>query len=135
MNDESRSLGIDFHYAKGGTVTVARCRAQLERAAKELAAAKRLGLAEETSGSSVPTRHGAELNATDVLGALVNPHCAAIHPARLARGLADIRRATFGQDLRVDPRRRRSLLTGSIPIAGPSARRSSCEPPRVSRHN
>ena len=30
-----------------------------------------------------------EVGATDVLGAVVNPNCAALHPARLVRGLSD----------------------------------------------
>ena len=42
-----------------------------------------------TSAWSVRPTRRRELGATRVLGALVNPHCAAIHPFRLARGLGD----------------------------------------------
>jgi glycine/D-amino acid oxidase-like deaminating enzyme len=88
VGDVSSKLGIDCHYAKGGTIAAARTVAQLERAKQEVAAARRLGIREEDirlAGAGEATR---ELGATSVLGAVVNPHCAAIHPARLCRGLA-----------------------------------------------
>ena len=46
-----------------------------------------------TCGWSMHTRRGDEIGATGVLGAVVNPHCAAVHPARLARGLASAGRS------------------------------------------
>lgn len=87
-NSASR-LGIDFHYAKGGTVTLARSAAQLERAKEELEAARMTGATEEDLRLLGPDEARRELNATEVLGALVTPHCASIHPALLARGLAE----------------------------------------------
>jgi glycine/D-amino acid oxidase-like deaminating enzyme len=89
VNNAASALGIDFGYAKGGTVTLARSPAQLERAKEELAAARKLGSTDEDHRLLGPDEARAELNATEVLGALVTPHCAAIHPARLARGLAE----------------------------------------------
>ena len=88
VGEASRELGIDCDYAKGGTVSVARTVAQLEQAAREVAAARELGIGEEDIRLVAAEEARSELGATDVLGAIVNPHCAALHPARLCRGLA-----------------------------------------------
>jgi glycine/D-amino acid oxidase-like deaminating enzyme len=82
-------LGIDFHYAKGGTITLARSEAQLERARQEVQEARKLGVGEEDLGLLSPAEARRELNATDVFGAVYTPHCAAIQPALLVRGLAE----------------------------------------------
>ncbi|WP_344619558.1 FAD-dependent oxidoreductase [Dactylosporangium salmoneum] len=77
--------GIDCDYAKGGTVVLARTPVQLERARHE---------AEEAAGYGIDLRllSAAEaterVGATGVLGATFTPHCAAIQPAKLVRGLA-----------------------------------------------
>jgi glycine/D-amino acid oxidase-like deaminating enzyme len=68
--------GIDCHYAKGGTISLARSPAQLKRIRSE------------------PGFVGAEearaiCGASHVLGGVYSPDCAALHPARLVRGLAD----------------------------------------------
>ena len=84
----SAELGIDCHYAKGGTVSAARTRAQLERARDEVASLRELGVGEEDIRLASAQEARQELGATDVLGAVVNPNCAAVHPARLVRGLA-----------------------------------------------
>jgi glycine/D-amino acid oxidase-like deaminating enzyme len=70
--------GIDCQAAKGGTIVLARNRAQLARARAESAGAV-LSAAEA----------GERLRATRTLGATYTRHCAAIHPARLVRGLAE----------------------------------------------
>jgi glycine/D-amino acid oxidase-like deaminating enzyme len=80
--------GIDCHFAKGGTVVAARNVVQLERARAEVADARRWGFAEDDLALLGPDEARTRLQATDVLGATYTPHCAAIHPARLARGLA-----------------------------------------------
>jgi glycine/D-amino acid oxidase-like deaminating enzyme len=71
--------GIDCHFAKGGTIVLARTTAQLARARAGYGA--RVLSAEEAA---------ARLRATKTLGATYTPDCAAIHPARLVRGLADV---------------------------------------------
>lgn len=80
--------GIDCHFAKGGTVVAARGPAQAERARRRLAAARQAGIGEEDlrwlEGPEATTLLGAD----GVVGATFSPHCAALHPARLARGLA-----------------------------------------------
>jgi glycine/D-amino acid oxidase-like deaminating enzyme len=74
--------GIDCHWAKGGTVVLARTAAQL--AAARAAAGNSYGAVSLLSAGEARARCGA----TRVLGGTYTPHCAAIHPARLVRGLA-----------------------------------------------
>ncbi len=71
--------GIECHFAKGGNIVLARNKAQLARARSEY-------------GDAVlsPAEAGQRLRATRTLGATYTPDCAAIHPARLVRGLADV---------------------------------------------
>ena len=82
--------GIDCHFAKGGTIVLARTPAQLERARAEIAEYRGFGFGEEDHRLLTAEEARAELNATEVLGATYTPHCAAIQPARLARGLAEV---------------------------------------------
>lgn len=81
--------GIDCHYAKGGTVMLARTPVQLERARAEIAEAREFGFGEEDLRLLTADEAGERAGATSVLGGTYTPHCAAIHPARLARGLAE----------------------------------------------
>jgi glycine/D-amino acid oxidase-like deaminating enzyme len=81
--------GIDFHAAKGGTITLARSRAQWARARGEVAEARRWGLDEDDLRLMDAAEATGVLAATRVLGATYTPDCAAIHPGRLVRGLAD----------------------------------------------
>ena len=81
--------GIDCHWAKGGTVVLARSRLQLARAEEEVAEARSFGFGEEDLRLLGPNEAHSMLGATDVLGGTYTPHCAAIHPSRLARGLAE----------------------------------------------
>jgi glycine/D-amino acid oxidase-like deaminating enzyme len=77
--------GIDCHYRKGGTVTLARSPRQLARARAEATVAAEYGL-DVSLLSAAEAR--ARCAATSVLGGTYTPHCAAIQPARLVRGLA-----------------------------------------------
>ncbi len=81
--------GIDCHWAKGGTVVLARTPVQLERARAEVAEAREYGLGEQDLRLLTAAEARETAAASDVLGGTFTPHCAAIHPARLARGLAD----------------------------------------------
>lgn len=81
--------GVDCHFQKGGTLVVARDLAQVERARDEVAAARAAGVGEADLSWLGPEEAAERIGATKVLGATYTPHCAAIHPARLARGLAD----------------------------------------------
>jgi glycine/D-amino acid oxidase-like deaminating enzyme len=81
--------GIDCHWAKGGTVMLARSPAQLDRAKAEIEEAREFGFGEEDLRLLGPAEARAMAGATEVLGGTFTPHCAAIHPARLVRGLAE----------------------------------------------
>jgi len=86
--------GIDCHFAKGGTVAMARTPVQLERAKAEIAEARAFGFGEDDLRLLTAAQASELAGAANVLGATFTPHCAAIHPARLARGLAEaVRRA------------------------------------------
>ena len=86
--------GIDCHWAKGGTVMLARSAAQLERAKAEVAEAREFGFGTDDLRLLSASEATALVAATGVVGGTYTPHCAAIHPARLVRGLADaVRRA------------------------------------------
>lgn len=77
--------GIDCDYAKGGTVVLARSAVQLDRARHEVAEAQELGIDLRLLSSAEAS---SRVGASDVLGATYTPHCAAIQPAKLVRGLA-----------------------------------------------
>lgn len=72
--------GIDCHYAKGGTLTLATSPAHVDRV--------RAGAGEHEVWLDAPTARE-RIGAARLWGATHTPHCAAIHPARLATGLAD----------------------------------------------
>ncbi|MDQ3628582.1 MAG: FAD-binding oxidoreductase [Actinomycetota bacterium] len=80
--------GIDAHYDRGGTVVLARTPVQLRRAGAEVAASLAAGLAPEDLQMLDAATASAQLAGSGVLGGTFTPHCAAIHPARLVRGLA-----------------------------------------------
>lgn len=79
---------IDCGYAHGGTVVLARTGVQLQRARDEVAAARATGVGEDDLLFLSAADASALVGATDVLGGTYTPHCAAIDPARLVRGLA-----------------------------------------------
>ena len=84
---------IDCHWAKGGTVQFARSDAQMQRASDEVHEARLYGF-DEADVRLLSSPEAQQISGmSDVLGAVFTPHCAAIHPARLARGLAAVLRA------------------------------------------
>lgn len=68
---------VDARYAKGGTLSLVRSQAQLDR---------RYGDQTWLDAAAAQRR----LAATSLLGAEYTPHCAALDPARLVRGLARV---------------------------------------------
>ena len=80
---------IDAHFAHGGTISLARSAAQLARARAELDEARTWGRGEDEIRLLDATGASAVLAGSSVHGATYTPDCAAIHPLRLARGLAD----------------------------------------------
>jgi len=82
--------GIACGYHRGGTVVLARTPAQLERTHEEVAEARRRGIGEDDLSFLPADEARARVGATDVLGGTFTPHCAAVDPARLVRGLASV---------------------------------------------
>jgi glycine/D-amino acid oxidase-like deaminating enzyme len=80
--------GIDARAHKGGTIKLARSRSQVRRAHAEVGAARAWGRDEDELRLLDQAEASERLRATDVLGATFTPDCAAVHPARLVRGLA-----------------------------------------------
>ncbi|MGH3496326.1 MAG: NAD(P)/FAD-dependent oxidoreductase [Nocardioidaceae bacterium] len=84
----AESERIDAHVAHGGTVVVARDQVQLRRARSQVDEARRWGETDADLALLGADQARARLGATSVIGGTYTPHCAAIHPARLVRGLA-----------------------------------------------
>jgi len=81
--------GIDCDFSHGGTVVLARSGAQLQRARDEVAAARLRGVTEESLRFLSAKEARGMIGASDILGGTFTPHCAAVNPARLVRGLAE----------------------------------------------
>jgi glycine/D-amino acid oxidase-like deaminating enzyme len=79
---------VDAHYAKGGTVTVARGRAQVARAKRAIAVDRDFGGDDTAWLDAAAVRE--RITVTEADAGLFTPHCAAVQPARLARGLARV---------------------------------------------
>jgi glycine/D-amino acid oxidase-like deaminating enzyme len=88
--------GIDAHFHKGGTISLARSRAQRRSARADVEHARAWGRDADDLCLLTASEARERLAATHVLGATYTPDCAAIHPARLVRGLAEVVEATAG---------------------------------------
>jgi glycine/D-amino acid oxidase-like deaminating enzyme len=82
--------GIEADIAKGGTVMLARSAPQLARAKARVSEARSWGRGEDDLRLLTADETRGMLNATSVLGGTYTPDCAAVHPAKLARGLARV---------------------------------------------
>ncbi len=80
--------GIDAHYTRGGTLSLARTPVQLQRLQATVRHARAWGQGPEDLELLDGAGARARVDVADALGATWTPHCAAIHPARLVRGLA-----------------------------------------------
>ena len=88
--------GIDCRFAKGGTIVAARTAAQVQRAQAEVAESRGLGIGEEDLRWLSRGEAEEVAGVSGLLGATYTPHCAALDPARLVRGLADAVEALGG---------------------------------------
>lgn len=79
---------IEADIAKGGTIVVARSHVQLDRAEAEVDEARCWGLGEQDVTLLGRDAANARLAAAGTIGATFTPDCAALHPAKLVRGLA-----------------------------------------------
>lgn len=80
--------GIDCHFDKGGILSFATNAAHVVRLQQELQYQRSWGLGEEDYRFLGPDVVDERARVAGSLGALSTPHAAAIHPARLVRGLA-----------------------------------------------
>ena len=124
--------GIDAHWAKGGTVVLARTRAQLARARADVAHARRWGRGEDDIRLLAGQEARSLLSATNVRGATYTPDCAAVHPGRLVTGLAA---AVERRGVAIYERTPATGLdaVGCVPRTAPSAPTWWSGPPRATR--
>ncbi|WBB64898.1 FAD-dependent oxidoreductase [Micromonospora sp. WMMD812] len=80
--------GIDCDWAPGGTVVLARTDVQLGRARAAVAEARAFGFGPDDLALLDADEATARCGAEGVRGGTYTPHCAAVHPAKLVRGLA-----------------------------------------------
>jgi glycine/D-amino acid oxidase-like deaminating enzyme len=82
--------GIDCQYVKAGALQLATSPVQLARLEQGLAHARRWGMDEADQRLLGPAEAGERIRVAGLLAAAWTPHCAALDPARLARGLAGV---------------------------------------------
>jgi glycine/D-amino acid oxidase-like deaminating enzyme len=82
--------GIDCHFVKGGALQLATTPVQLARIRAHVEQARRWGMGETDLALLGPEQAAGRIRAAGLLGASWTPHCAAIDPARLVRGLAEV---------------------------------------------
>ncbi|HUV47489.1 MAG TPA: FAD-binding oxidoreductase [Actinomycetes bacterium] len=80
---------IDCHFSKGGSLSVARNQAQWTRAKAEVANAREWGFDDSFLQLLDADETAERVGMSNALGATYTPHCAALQPAVLNRGLAD----------------------------------------------
>ena len=80
--------GIDCHFTKGGSLALATRDAHIGRLRGQLKDHRAWGFDDGDYTWLTAAESCDRIGASPNLGALYTPHCAAIHPARLARGLA-----------------------------------------------
>lgn len=85
---EAADGGGDGLFHRGGTVTLARTDRQLAAVREEVAIARRYGIGDDALRLLDAAAAADVCAATEVRGAVFSPHCAAIHPLRLATSLA-----------------------------------------------
>jgi glycine/D-amino acid oxidase-like deaminating enzyme len=82
--------GIDCHYTKGGALQVVTTPVQLARLEDGLRHARRWGMGPDDQRLLGRDEAEERVRAAGLLAAAFTPHCAAVDPARLARGLAEV---------------------------------------------
>ena len=89
---------IDCHFDQAGQVEAAILPAQLNRVREDVNFMHGLGFGEQDFRWLTAQQLRDHINIDNALGGMFMSHCAAIHPARLARGLADV---VEGQGVRI----------------------------------
>mgnify|MGYP001827072765 CR=1 FL=1 len=86
----SKRESIDCHFDQSGQIEAAILPAQLQRTHEHVDFMHSLGFDEEDFRQLTQQQLGEHINVNGALGGMYMSHCAAIHPARLACGLADV---------------------------------------------
>lgn len=81
---------IDCDWKQGGYVSLARNEAQLVRSRNEVAGWNSWGFGKDHMQLLSKKEASERANATEVIGGTFTPNCAAMHPAKLASGLARV---------------------------------------------
>jgi glycine/D-amino acid oxidase-like deaminating enzyme len=81
--------GVDCRWVKAGSLQLATSPVQLARVQAGVEHARRWGMGEADQRLLGPAEAAGRVRAAGLLGAAFTPHCAALDPARLARGLAE----------------------------------------------
>ena len=84
----ARDEGIDASFVKGGTLTLATSRTQIDRVRGMIRNDLEWGFGSDDYRWLEPAAVAERVRAAEVWGARFTPHCARLHPARLVRGLA-----------------------------------------------
>lgn len=82
--------GIDCHYAKGGTIRVARNKPQAHRQRDEIAHHRRWGMTDDDIRLLSVEEAATHIGASRIHSGIFFAHTAALDPARLVRGLAEV---------------------------------------------
>ena len=90
LGDSLSADGIDANFRHGGTLTFARSEVQASRLQNAVEAAHQSGSSTDDLMwlNKEQARERGHLHGS--LGATFSPHCARVHPAKLARGLSDV---------------------------------------------
>ena len=81
-------LGIDCHWARGGTLTLATNPAHVGRLRGLVSESRRWGFGEDDLRWLTPAEASERVRTPALFGATFTPHCAAVQPAMLVRQLA-----------------------------------------------
>lgn len=82
--------GIDCHYQRGGYLSLCRSDIQVRREADYIKHLQSYGFTDDDYRMLTAEEARERCGASKVVGASFSPHCAVVHPARLARGLAQV---------------------------------------------
>lgn len=82
--------GIDCDFEYSGTLIMARTKLQWQRAQEEIQNWNNWGYGSNDYALLDAAQASERIKATNVFGATYTPHCAALHPAKLVRQLAEI---------------------------------------------
>jgi glycine/D-amino acid oxidase-like deaminating enzyme len=84
------SEGLDVHFSKGGTLSLATNPAHLQTLKTEVSHHRARGFSEDDYRWLDAAAAAERVDVAGSLGGAYTPHCAVVHPARLARGLARV---------------------------------------------